>query len=185
MTSGDGVSSCGEGDGFDDGHARGGGAEVSAALKLSLALGRSPEGAAALHRAGLIDRLASLCVSLSGAPYLDADDDAFVHACSDEMEAGDGDGDARGSIDVVGEVSTRRSVLPRAPRRGAHATPGGDGNATSGGDEIVDRREALVNLSVQLGDRLEDALAPAELNVHVLAEAEATAGFSTPERHSG
>ena len=53
MTSGDGVSSCGEGDGFDDGHARGGGAEVSAALKLSLALGRSPEGAAALHRAGL------------------------------------------------------------------------------------------------------------------------------------
>jgi len=179
VTSGDGVSSCGEGDGFDDGHARGGGAEVSAALKLSLALGRSPEGAAALHRAGLIDRLASLCVSLSGAPYLDADDDAFVHACRDEMEAGDGDGDARGSIDVVGEVMAPGALFCLALRVAAtHADAlGGDGNATSRDDEIVDRREALVNLSVQLGDRLEDALAPAELNVHVLAEAEATAGF--------
>ena len=49
-----------------------GGAETPAALRLCLALGRSREGAKALQDAGLTDRLADLCASLSQPTYVDA-----------------------------------------------------------------------------------------------------------------
>ena len=126
-----------------------GGAETPAALRLCLALGRSREGAKALQDAGLTDRLADLCASLSQPPYVDA-------------------AAATMAVETSGGSNPRRLYCLALRVAATHADASGDAR---------DAGEGLVSLCVRLADRLEDALAPSELTLDALEEAEATAGL--------
>ena len=126
-----------------------GGAETPAALRLCLALGRSREGAKALQDAGLTDRLADLCASLSQPPYVDA-------------------AAATMAVETSGGSNPRRLYCLALRVAATHADASGDAR---------DAGEGLVSLCVRIADRLEDALAPSELTLDALEEAEATAGL--------
>ena len=157
-----------------------GGAEVPAALALCLDLARGgPEGADALHRAGLLPQLGSLCERLCSE----------AKAFGSEIATGiDGDW----SEHLRGEDSPENPAFFYDPERAYRlalrvaATLAGAASETfveaDAAESLAARRDALdalVSFATRdvIADRLEDALAPAEVTSASLAEAETSAAF--------
>tara|TARA_B110000238_G_scaffold154005_1_gene166380 strand:- start:134 stop:3085 length:2952 start_codon:yes stop_codon:yes gene_type:complete len=126
-----------------------GGVEVPAALALCLHLARHPEGADALRRANLLERLGVLCEQLS---------------------------DNHHGENGYGEYAYDPATAYRLALRVAATLAGA---AEGSGVEAGELRDALVAFATggSLPNRLENALRPCEITTDSLSEAEASAGF--------
>jgi nuclear pore complex protein Nup188 len=160
-----------------------GGAEVPAALALCLDLARGgPEGADALHRAGLLPQLGALCERLCLERHR-GEGEAFG---KQSVTGIDGDWSERGEYDPENpaffynpERAYRLALRVAATLAGAASETFVEADCAESPAARRDALDALVSFATRdvIADRLEDALAPAEVTSASLAEAETSAAF--------